>query len=159
MMCLMDIATMGERNGCYRNKTSKKGYVNLGLPSGTQWKASHETNSNNGDEFFTYDEAVAKFGKKLPTKEQIEELVTYCKWEWQDSGYKVTGPNGNFIILPALGYRNCNGDVSIVGSFGFYWSSTPRDVDDAWNLFFYSGNVNMFNNNRNNGQSVWLVQE
>ena len=61
-------------------------------------------------------------------------------------------------VLPASGYRNCNGDVNNVGSNGNYWSSTPNGSDNAWNLNFNSGNVNMNNNNRCNGQSVRLVQ-
>ena len=45
-----------------------------------------------------------------------------------------------------------------VGSNGNYWSSTPNGSDNARNLNFNSGSVNMNNNNRCNGQSVRLVQ-
>ena len=31
-------------------------------------------------------------------------------------------------VLPAAGYRNCNGDVNNVGSNGNYWSSTPNQL-------------------------------
>ncbi len=60
--------------------------------------------------------------------------------------------------VPASGYRDCNGNVNNVGSNGNYWSSTPNGSDNAWNLNFNSGGVNINNNNRCNGLSVRLVQ-
>lgn len=50
-------------------------------------------------------------------------------------------------------------EIFNVGSNGNYWSSTPNGSDNAWNLNFNSGKVNMNNNNRCNGQSVRLVQD
>lgn len=134
------------------------GYVDLGLPSGTKWNSANETGGYNG--FYTYDEAVNAFGDKLPTKEQFEELKENCTWVWQDNGgYKVTGQNGNSIVLPASGYRDCHGDVRGVETYGLYWSSTPYDSEDAWYLDFNSSGVNMDNGTRWTGQSVRLVQD
>ena len=133
------------------------GYVDLGLPSGTKWNSANETGGYNG--FYTYDEAVNAFGDKLPTKEQFEELKENCTWVWQDNGgYKVTGQNGNSIVLPASGYRSCDGNVGNVGN-GRYWSSTPHDSESAWYLNFYSSEVYVNINIRCNGQSVRLVQD
>lgn len=130
-------------------------YVDLGLPSGTLWK-----NANEGGEatFYNYDEAVSRFGNKLPTKQQLQELKKECTWTWTGSGYKVTGPNGNSITFPAAGYRLCYGYVGSVGTGGYYWSSTPNVSDDAWFLRFYSSEVYMRNDNRCSGLSVRLVQ-
>ena len=92
--------------------------------------------------YYTYDEAIANFKGKLPTKEQWEELKNKCRWEWTTqngvNGYKVTGPNGNSIFLPAAGERFINGDVYNVGEIGEYWSFTPYAPDNAWRLFFNS---------------------
>lgn len=135
-------------------------YVDLGLPSGTKWKASNEINAADAQyDFFTYDEAVSRFGNRLPTKEQCEELNAVCQWMWNGSGYRVTGPNGNYIVLPAAGYRNCSGSVSIVGSNGLYWSSTPEVSGGAWGLYFGSGSVRMVYGSRCYGFSVRLVQD
>ena len=128
-------------------------YVDLGLPSGTLWKDKNE----NG--FYDYDAAVRSFGSNLPTKEQLEELKNSCQWSWTGSGYKVTGPNGNSIVLPAAGNRECRGSVSYVGSGGYYWSSTPSDSSRAWVLYFYLGEVGMSNSFRCRGLSVRLVQD
>lgn len=134
-------------------KTVAQGYTDLGLPSGTIWKNFNATG------FYTYDEAVSQFGNRLPTKEQWEELKAECQWSWTGSGYKVTGPNGNSITLPAAGNRDCNGSVYSVGSNGGYWSSTPEGSRNAWRLNCDSGGVGMDFNSRCNGYSVRLVQD
>ena len=131
-----------------------QGLVDLGLPSGTLWRDKNEEGG-----FYTYDQAMAKFGDRLPTKEQFKELTSKCQWSWTGSGYKVTGPNGNSITLPAAGSRNCNGGVYNVGSYGFCWSSTPKGSDYAWYLYFYSGSVGMNLGSRCCGCSVRLVQD
>lgn len=129
------------------------GYTDLGLPSGTIWKNFNDTG------FYTYDEAVSQFGNRLPTKQQWEELKAECQWSWNGSGYKVTGPNGNSIVLPASGCRGCDGRVYYVGVDGHYWSSTPKDSDIAWELGFYSGGVIVNDDYRCTGLSVRLVQD
>lgn len=133
-------------------KSVPDGYVDLGLPSGTLWKAQNEAGG-----FYSYDQAVAKFGNNLPTKEQFEELKSSCKWTWTGSGYKVEGPSGE-MFLPAAGYRNCRGSVDLVGLLGNYWSSTPYGSEKAWDLSFYSGEVVMGRVERYVGQSVRLVR-
>lgn len=128
-------------------------YVDLGLPSGTKWKDKNESG------FYDYDAAVRSFGSKLPTKEQLEELKDACTWQWTGSGYKVTGPNGQSITLPAAGNRYCNGEVSSVGAGGRYWSSTPNDSEYAWCLYFTSSELSVYGSNRCIGRSVRLVQD
>ena len=132
-------------------------FVDLGLPSGTKWKAVNE------EGYYDYDAAAEKYGAYLPTKEQFQELIACCIWEWNGDdyvgeGYVVKGANGNSILLPAAGYRNCYGDVSYVGTYGYYWSSTPDDSDYAWTLTFNSSEVTMRNYYRCYGLSVRLFQ-
>ena len=110
-------------------------YVDLGLPSGTCWRNSNEGGDNAR---YTYDEAVSKFGNKLPTRQQLEELKNECTWTWTGNGYKVTGPNGNFITLPAAGYGSEVG----IGTHGEYMSSTPTHLDGIpYELYFNSSEV------------------
>lgn len=132
-----------------------QGYVDLGLPSVTLWKNANEGGDNAR---YTYDEAVSKFGNKLPTLQQLKELKNECTWTWTGNGYKVIGPNGNSIYLPAAGSRNCIGDVYGVGTYSCYWSSTPYVSDTAWYLFFDSSRVNIIADERCRGRSVRLVQ-
>ena len=155
MMCLVAMATVATFTSCDTE------YVDLGLPSGTKWKTVNEPYPNDAHGFYTYDEAMEKFGSNLPTKEQFEELEEKCIWTWDDTkqGYQVTGPNGNSIFLPASGFRGCDGGVNVVGSYGYYWSSTPDGSDIAWYLGFDSGGVDIGHNFRCCGLSVRLVQD
>ena len=132
-----------------------QGYVDLGLESGTLWKDQNES----GQDFYTYEEAVAQFGDKLPTKDQLMELRNTCEWEWTGNGCKVTGPNGKSITLPAKGYRGCEGSTTYeVGSRGNYWSSTPASTNEtAWYLTFDASDVDMAGYLRCLGYSVRLV--
>ncbi len=135
-------------------KTSRsvEGYVDLGLPSGTLWKAENEDCG-----LIKYDQAVNFYGNSLPTKEQWEELKNSCLWTWTGNGYKVKGKSGESITLPAAGSRDCNGTLYYVGSYGYYWSSTPDGLERAWSLYFGSG-VGMLHDGRCNSRSVRLVR-
>lgn len=129
------------------------GYVDLGLPSGTLWKAENEDCG-----LIKYDQAVNFYGSSLPTKEQWEELKDNCLWTWTGNGYKVKGKSGESIFLSAAGWRYCDGTLSSVGSGGYYWSSTPNGSGYAWYLGFSSGGVYMSNYDRCLSRSVRLVR-
>jgi len=127
------------------------GYVDLGLPSGTLWNDSDE----NG--FYTYDEAAARFGSSLPTKEQLDELASACQWIWSDSCIHIIGPSGD-SIMPIAGSRDCHGYVEHIGSYGSYWSVTPEDSVKAWYLYFRPREMYVNSKNRCHGRCVRLVR-
>ena len=60
------------------------------------------------------------------------------------------------LLLPPAGYRYYYyANVSSVGSYGYYWSSTPFNANNAYLLNFSSYYINpQYNNNRANGFSV-----
>lgn len=76
--------------------------------------------------------AVWKGSWRLPTKKEVTELVNKCKWEWIKQngrpGYKVTGPNGKSIFLPAAGLRDGSAAPGM-GSTGVY--ATSAGASDA----------------------------
>ena len=81
-----------------------------------------------------FKEARAKALVYIDRKEkEIRELKEKCSWAWTTkngvNGYKVTGPNGNSIFLPAAGYRN-NMSLCDAGADGDYWSATLGS--DSW---------------------------
>jgi len=129
------------------------GYVDLGLPSGTLWKAENEDCG-----LIKYDQAVNFYGSNLPTKEQWKELKNNCLWTWTGNGYKVKGKSGESIVLPAAGWRDCDGTLDSVGSSGRYWSSTPSGSEFAWLLDFDSGSVDVRSSYRCYSRSVRLVK-
>ena len=93
----------------------------------------------------SHDAATANWGSgwRMPTMEECQELVDSCTWTWTDhnnvEGYKVTGPNGNSIFLPAAGSR-FGSSLSLAD--GCYWSSTTpfeSDTYRAYSLNFVGG--------------------
>lgn len=116
-------------------------YVDLGLPSGTKW-GDRNVGANKPEdygEYYNWDEAMA-LPCKVPAIEQLEELSEECIWEWKGKGYRVTGPNGKSIYLPAAGCRR-DGSLRYAGSYGYYWSATLYASDPAFArvLYFNSG--------------------
>lgn len=129
---------LGELGGTRKRPTSNsvkstqnaEGYVDLGLPSGTLWKAENEDCG-----LIEYDQAINFYGSSLPTKEQFEELINNCLWTWTSKGYKVISKNGESIILPIEYMRDCDGNVDAYTGF---WSSTPSGSNCSQSLFFNS---------------------
>ena len=142
----------------------QNGYVDLGLPSGTKWKTTDETNPNDDHGFYTYSQAMTAHGERLPTSSQISELVNNCghSWSSMDNGCIFTGPNGNHLIFRASGRRDCDGNVTHVGTDGFYMSSTTSGSEGVYILQFNIGDgANSYGGHTGsqcNGYNVRLVQ-
>lgn len=130
-------------------------YVDLGLPSGTLWKSKNEKGT-----YYTYEEAISQFGDKLPTRDQFAELQAFCTWTWTGKGYVIKGDNGNSIVLQAVGFRYCNGnlDASFLGKRGEYWSSTPSSNTEAYYFKLINSEVGFSTEEICVGKSVRLVQ-
>lgn len=80
----------------------------------------------------------------MPTAADFEELFSICTKEWTEqdgvTGYKLTGPNGNSIFLPAAGSRIGN-DVTNEGIEGYYLTGTinPSNAQFAISYQFNAG--------------------
>ncbi len=111
------------------------------------------------------DAAIANWGGawRMPTTEEQDELREKCTWTWTTqngvNGYKVTGPNGNSIFLPAAGYMY-DSSLYNAGSLGFYWSSSLYTVNpvDAYRMNL-SISVDWYDSGRCYGFSVRPVCE
>jgi formylglycine-generating enzyme required for sulfatase activity len=120
-------------------------YVDLGLPSGILWATKNigaMSPEDYGDYFEISNEWISDcwanrpeglqetYGNNWPSKKELEELVNECTWTWTTrnsvNGYKVTGPNGKSIFLPAAGqyYYEDLDTLTGVGSACEYWSGT-----------------------------------
>jgi len=93
---------------------------------------------------FSDDAARVVWGGKwcIPTLGEMNELCTQCVWTWTEINgkwvYKITGPNGNYIILPAGGacFRM---KVCYANEDGFYWTAnayTGAKSNGAYILHF-----------------------
>ena len=87
------------------------------------------------------DAAYVQWGDKwrMPTEEEFTELREKCTWTWttQDGvkGYKITGPSGNSIFIPAAGFHYENGFN--YGENGDYWSAEAGLPNNGIHLNFY----------------------
>ncbi|MCR4824580.1 MAG: hypothetical protein K5849_04395 [Bacteroidales bacterium] len=131
-------------------------YVDLGLPSGTKWATGNIEDSVITDPLLTgsyfswmrtsYDQdisggvdtAAELIGKdwRMPTREEFRELRDQSTWEWIESdsmaGYRITGPNGLSIFLPAVGEITNGTKAHSLESL--YWTSTAGDEGMAYHL-------------------------
>ena len=112
------------------------------------------------------DAARANWGGtwRLPTEAEAQELLDKCDWERTTqggrAGYKVTGPSGRSIFLPAAGGRE-GSSLGGAGRNGFYWASTPDEdhPDRAYDLDFYGSRRYVGGVYRYVGRSVRPVSE
>jgi formylglycine-generating enzyme required for sulfatase activity len=87
------------------------------------------------------DAAQVHWGGKwrMPSDEEFTELREKCTWTWttQDGvkGYKITGPSGNSIFIPAAGFHYENGFN--YGENGDYWSAQAGLPNNGKHLNFY----------------------
>ncbi len=115
-----------------------------------------------------YDVAHVKWGGswRMPTVAECQELVDKCTWTWTTqgghNGYKVTGPNGNSIFLPAAGARFSweweSDSLDFAGECGYYLSSSPYGHDE-FGLYFDSSSHSVYWTPRGGGRSVRPVSE
>lgn len=92
---------------------------------------------------------------KLPTQGQLQELIYYTNHDWAEidgiNGMKFVNKSDDskYIFIPAAG--NCYDSYhSSVGSWGCVWSSSRNssNSNNAWSMYFHSGNVSMCNDYR-----------
>ncbi|MBQ0095960.1 MAG: hypothetical protein KBT49_09310, partial [Bacteroidetes bacterium] len=108
------------------------------------------------------DAARANWGGswRMPTDAEFQELIDKCTWTWTTvngkNGYKVVSKsNGNFIFLPAAGYR-LGTSLIYAGGRGRYWSSSLYWSYSNYALYldFYSDSHDTYGNYRYYGYSV-----
>lgn len=95
----------------------EENFVDLGLPSKTLWGIC------NVPEIIPLTDAIRNYSPFLPTKEQVQELISECLWIFDEekNGFTVSGKNGNNIFLPL---RDKN--------FGFYHTCSMIDDKHYW---------------------------
>ena len=91
-----------------------------------------------------YDAASANWGGswRMPTKDEMQELINNCTWTWTTqngvNGYLVTGKNNNSIFLPASGYKG-TGQAENLNVSSYYWSgSLGAGNQNASRIYFNS---------------------
>ena len=127
-------------------------FVDLGLPSGKYW-ATVNYGAKNPEDAGTYlsfnslSSVKNGWGEywKLPSKEEMQELIDECKWTWSElngmAGFEIRGPNGNIMFLPAAGGHSIL-DHS-VGVTAYYYTSDNESYFDYWILEGNKAEINI----------------
>ncbi len=67
---------------------------------------------------------------RMPTKEEVEELIGCCSIEYAKvdthNGIKLRSPNGNSIFIPCSGVRT-ESSYRGIGAYAVFWTSTQYD--------------------------------
>lgn len=123
----------------------EENFVDLGLPSKTLWGICDDK------EMILLPDAIRIYGDFLPTKEQVQELISECLWIFDEekNGFTVSGKNGNNIFFPL------RDEV-----FGFYLTSSM--IDDKHYCAFSIDKIHkgeLFPSLINSGAFVRLVNK
>ena len=89
-------------------------------------------------------------------------LPTETEWDTERISWSTNNADGAFaspLKLPVAGHRlNGNGSLSLVGTVGYYWSSTVSGAGARY-LGFSSSDAFMFGNYRANGLTVRCLKD
>jgi len=83
---------------------------------------------------------------RIPTVAEFRELIDSCTWMWANlngmNGYKITGPNGNSIFIPATGIMYDDTQIANSGKIGNYWTANS---DSSTTAYCFSLNNTTYN--------------
>ena len=89
-------------------------------------------------------------------------LPTEAEWDAERNSWSSNNASGALnspLKLPLAGGRSdSRGSLFLVGSYGYYWSSTVAGSNARF-LFFFSGNARMYSNGRAYGSSVRCIKD
>ncbi len=162
---------------CYKNKTSNcTKYGRLYTWAAAMDSAGKWSSNGNGCGYGktcspTYPvRGVCPTGWHLPTKAEFETLFTAVgggstagKMLKSTSGWDGNGNGTDAYSFSALsaGFRNYGGNYGGEGYDAYFWSSTEDDSDYAYgmDLYYDGGGAGLFNDYKNNGNSVRCVKD
>ena len=104
--------------------------------------------------------------QKMPTKEQLRELINCTNHEWTNidgvrgmkfwkKGMEEPTDGDYYIFIPAAGYCD-DGRHYDIGSWGSVWSASRNgsNASHAWYMYFDANGVDMYCSSRCYGRSV-----
>lgn len=104
-------------------------YFMWGIPtSGYPDKSNNYFPPSINDYAYTpHDPAYVHYGPgwRTPSQAHFKELMERCTWTWGGNGFRITGPSGKSIYLPATSYDNT----------GHYWTSDNRGHFYWWSQY------------------------
>ena len=100
-------------------------------------------------------------GWRMPTREEMEELMNQCTWVYEkrsnSNGYKITGPNGNVIFIPAATQKLSYPTTSTQQNrSGYYWTASLDEADstNAYSFIFDNNSKRMMTMGRYDWRAI-----
>ena len=177
----LDMETVPQKRAGYKTLNVKIGgktwmaeNLNISVP-GCHCYADNPENCAKYGRLYTWEaakEGCAALGNgwRLPTNEEFDELIReFGKGGLFSSKFKrgqkaypalIEGGASGFAALLG-GRRSSSGNYDVLGSNGYYWSSTESSSDNAWRCNFYSDDryVGRYGNLKTSGYSVRCIQD
>lgn len=106
------------------------------------------------------DAANANWGNgwRVPGIDDFNELLNNCTWIWTtlggNIGYRIVGPNGNSIFLPAAGSMEGTRLVNAGHVSGYWTDALYDDSNDAFVLSYHTTSLEMSSYQRYTGLSI-----
>jgi uncharacterized protein (TIGR02145 family) len=95
-----------------------------------------------------------------------KETAELTGWRGTDEGAKLSsftknGTNSSGFTALMAGYRDTNGTFRYIGSYAYFWSSSPDGSSDAWRRGLYAGDstVNRYTYDKARGFSVRCLRD
>ncbi|MDR2087158.1 MAG: hypothetical protein LBP72_08285, partial [Dysgonamonadaceae bacterium] len=148
----------------YRFGAKTASVVNSGTNNGSGWtntdyqESSEDDTSQkdaDGNNLWKAENNPCPAGWRLPTNSEFAAAINKTAsnielsldnngltWSgtWGDDGnFSSYLKVGDYLYLPAAGYRDSDGSLNNRGSFGFYWSSSTQGSAHGWCGVLYSG--------------------
>ena len=131
--------------------------LNFDVGKGCSFFKNKEENEEKYGRLYNWDAALKACpdGWHLASDEEWKNLAAayggYYDWERSKdngdpkSGYTalISGGNSDFTALLG-GYRDTDGSYYGLGKYGYYWSSSEKSSDDAWNYSFDEPYSNLY---------------
>lgn len=127
-------------------ETETGGYYMWGDPSGTAFVPYYSAPDVSSISGTQYDIVRKNWGGswRIPTSSELSELHSRCTWKEETingvSVFRVTGPNGNSIIVPPTGYAFPSdgpiGSISIMSEESAYQMSGSSYTDGNWRFTY-----------------------
>ncbi|MCQ2125362.1 MAG: hypothetical protein MJZ25_14380 [Fibrobacter sp.] len=127
-----------------------------------------EGNCKKYGRLYTWDDAkkACPAGWRLPSKVEFESLLSTVGTSKAERSLNLRArswKNGSdmfgFSALPAGDYYSLNMEFIQLGNYTFFWSSTERDNDDAYDLYVYDGGAGVGLSFEGLGFSVRCLQD
>ena len=94
------------------------------------------TMSQKAGDDVAYSNMTPKKNWRIPTSEEMQNLIDRCVWEWTKmngvNGYKVTNASvpARWIFIPAAGYMD--GSSLSESTSGYYWTTDLNTMSNDW---------------------------